>query len=448
MFGFLKKLWRDRRGNALVIAGAALPLIVGSAGLASDTIQWSLWKRQLQRAADSAAMAGVYAEVLGNSVGTCSATNIPTATNTDPVAYDIRKNNHTGMTPECALTNPPSTGTFSTDTNAVKVDLSVQRTLSFSSMFMSTAPTIRASATATIVPGGTYCAIARVNTATTGISAGGNATLNLRCGMITNSTSMDAAIAFGSSSVTASPVAAVGGIDANDNWGSGTVLQPFSLPQPDPFENVYPPTPSGCQKFSDWDTGNNNKPNGTVDLTAAGSPITAGGTYCLKENSGTFNIQGNIILPSGTYVLDATSINMNNSNASITCHACTFVLTSSTAATQPGSVGTISVNGGKIDLTAPDSGTFSGIAIYQDRRASQCTNNCNLMNGNANSTLQGAIYLPNQQLTFNGTTGMNAACLQMVAWTLTFTGNSSIDNTCPPGSGSHAFTGRKVRLVA
>jgi len=37
MISFLKKLWRNKRGNALVMAGAALPLIVGSAGLASDT---------------------------------------------------------------------------------------------------------------------------------------------------------------------------------------------------------------------------------------------------------------------------------------------------------------------------------------------------------------------------------------------------------------------------
>ena len=54
-----KKLWSNDRGNALIIAGAALPLLVGAAGLATDTIQWTLWKRQLQRAADSAALAGV-----------------------------------------------------------------------------------------------------------------------------------------------------------------------------------------------------------------------------------------------------------------------------------------------------------------------------------------------------------------------------------------------------
>jgi len=56
--------------------------------------------------------------------------------------------------------------------------------------------------------------------------------------------------------------------------------------------------------------------------------------------------------------------------------------------------------------------------------------------------------MPNQQLTFNGTSGMNTNCLQMVALTLQFMGNSSITNTCPAGSGSHAFDGKKVRLVA
>src|SRR3954471_20832809 len=125
MIGFLKKLWRNKRGNALVLAGAALPLIVGSAGLASDTIQWALWKRQIQRAADSGAMAGVYAIVQGKAVGTCS--DIAGATYTNPVAWDLKKNSHVSITPTCALTNPPSTGSYAADIYAVKVDLSVQK---------------------------------------------------------------------------------------------------------------------------------------------------------------------------------------------------------------------------------------------------------------------------------------------------------------------------------
>jgi len=76
MRDLLKKLWRDRRGNALVIAAAALPLVVGSAGLASDTIQWVVWKRQLQKAADSAALAGVYARAQSQTLSTAVATDL------------------------------------------------------------------------------------------------------------------------------------------------------------------------------------------------------------------------------------------------------------------------------------------------------------------------------------------------------------------------------------
>ncbi len=94
MIGFFKKLWRDKRGNALVIAAAALPLVLGSAGLASDTIEWALWKRQLQRAADSAAIAGVYAHVQSASV-------------TDAVNRDLSYNSHVGITTTVSATNPP-----------------------------------------------------------------------------------------------------------------------------------------------------------------------------------------------------------------------------------------------------------------------------------------------------------------------------------------------------
>ena len=94
MIKFFRKLWRDRRGNALVIAGAALPLVVGSAGLASDTIQWTLWKRELQRAADSAAIAGVYAKIQSAGVS-------------DAVTHDLSYNSHVGITTTVATTNPP-----------------------------------------------------------------------------------------------------------------------------------------------------------------------------------------------------------------------------------------------------------------------------------------------------------------------------------------------------
>ena len=436
MIGFLKRLWRDKRGNALVMAGAALPVVVGAAGLTSDTIQWALWKRQLQRAADSAAIAGVYTIAADDG----SRTNVTAA-----VDRDLVHNSHIGYTTNRTV-GQPSSGSYAADPYAVNVTISVQKQLSFSGLFLTTAPTITASATATVVPSGKYCVVSLENTAATGISASGNASVNMGCGMITNSTSLTAAVAAGSSSVTASPIAAVGGIDASDNWGTGTVLQPFTMEQEDPFKNVYPPTPTDCKSFSQYDPGNDNKPGGTVNLTGN---LTAGGTYCLKEPSGTLDIQGNVILPSGTYVLDATSLRMTNTNASLTCYKCTFVLTSSTAATNPQTIGTVSLQGGKLDLSAADSGPFKGLIFYQDRRALNSTgaNYENLINGNSTSTLLGGVYFPNQKMTFTGTAGMTTECLQLVARNVYYSGNLNISNTCPTNSGAKAFDGKKVRLV-
>src|SRR6478609_819598 len=105
MIGFIKKLVGDRRGNVLAIAAACLPLVVGAAGLATDTIQWTLWRRQLQRAADSAAIAGVYDR---SAAANGATTNTPSA-----VCYDLGKNVHTWMTLKDTSPCTGSVGSYS-----------------------------------------------------------------------------------------------------------------------------------------------------------------------------------------------------------------------------------------------------------------------------------------------------------------------------------------------
>lgn len=415
MIAFLKSLWRDRRGNALVIAAAALPLVLGSAGLASDTIQWALWKRQLQRAADSAAMAGVYAKV--------QSADYVTAVNNDLV-----HNNHTGITTAVTPNSPPPSGAYSSDPMAVRVSLAVQKELSFSSLFMTTAPTITATATATIVPSGQYCVVSLEDTPTTGINATGSTYLNLGCGMITNSTSLNAAVATGSSTVIASPIAAVGGIPASDNWGSGTTLQPFTVAQADPFADVDPPAvPNGCNQ-------NKNIPNNS-------SETIAGGCFRSLSIAGTAILSGEIILNGGGFTV--------GTQANVTCNGCTIILTNSD--TSPtATIGNFEIVGSpEMHWTAPASGMFKGLLVYQDRRAIDGTTN-NLQNklrGSSTSYFEGAFYFPKQEVEFTGATGMNTNCLQMVGRRVKFSGNSSISNSCPTGSGAQSFEGKRVRLV-
>lgn len=439
MIKFMKKLWNDRRGNAIVMVAASLPILIGSAGLATDTIQWTVWKRQLQRAADSGALAGVRGLVAGQTpVGSCASNS--------PVGRDLVLNNHVLLgndNTSCTAENRPSSGPWASDDNAVRVTLSVQRRLGFSSLFLSSAPTVRASATATVVATGQYCVISLEETNSTGLTYQGSATVNLGCGMATNSRGTNAVNAGGAANVVASPIAAVGGIPSSTVFAPDTVLQPYSGKQPDPFADIAPPSsfPSG------------NCPNFRVNSNASQSTLTANVDYKPMSNGyycmGDMTLNGNVTLPSGVYVLDGGSLSIG-AQANVSCSGCTFIFTSRTADSNPQSIGGISnINGGAtINMSAPNSGTYSGILMYQDRRAPlQSGNQANQVNGNSSSTYEGAFYFPSQRLLFNGTSGMSTECVQMVARQVTFSGNTSISNTCP-SNGARAFDATTIRLVA
>lgn len=421
MLKAFRKLWNDRRGNALVIAGAALPLVVGAAGLATDTIQWALWKRQLQRAADSAALAGVYDRIANDN----STSNVSTA-----VADDLTRHNHTNI-PLLAGYPQIDYPTGTNWTNPVRVNLALQRTLGFSSLFMSSAPVISVRATAATVSTGVYCVVSLVDTSETGIKATGNGDINLGCGMITNSTSLTAAIATGSSKVTATPVAAVGDIQDSPNWG-GAELLPFTVKQNDPYADVEPDT-SMCTSPTAF----------TVKKNGALPPLPAAGATTCYSN---MKIEGPVTLNSGTYIIDGGNLDFGP-DADITCHGCTFVLTNSDPA-DDATIGIIkSMNSTiKLDLSAPDDSTndYDGILFYQDRRAEP---GFQTINGNSLSVLEGAFYFPTQELKINGTAGLQFKCAQFVSWIVDFAGNAGLTNTCSD-YGDNEIMGKHVRLVA
>lgn len=157
------------------------------------------------------------------------------------------------------------------------------------------------------------------------------------------------------------------------------------------------------------------------------------------------DIKGTATLNPGVYYIDGGEFSVG-SQAVLNAQGVTIILTSRTAASNPSSVAGVNINGGAtLNMTASTTGTYQGVLFYQDRLA---TNQSHKINGNSASTLQGAIYFPSSTIDFLGTTGMNSACIQLVARQLTFSGNSTITNVCPAGQGSKAFAGYTVRLVA
>ena len=105
------------------------------------------------------------------------------------------------------------------------------------------------------------------------------------------------------------------------------------------------------------------------------------------------------------------------------------------------------------NITAPTSGTFKGIAIYQDRRATDKSPGNNI-NGNSGSIIQGALYFPTQQLDYNGTGTADAICTMFVARRVNFSGNNTTTNKFKKLADCGAYgipsgsTTRMVRLVA
>jgi Flp pilus assembly protein TadG len=476
MIAFLKRLRDDRRGNVLVIAAASMPLLVGSAGIATDTIQWTLWKRELQRAADSAAIAGVYTRVQTNTQTAVEAA----------VASDLTINNHSLASLKSGYPDVDLLADSGTQQKIVQVTLVAQKRLPFSAMFMASTPDIRATATAASIPGAAeYCVVALDSSASAvGIEISGNTTLDMGdCSLIANSRNPNKAASNGtnqqvssgeSSKIIANSLAAVGGVQESSNWDVDS-YDPYSTPVTDPFASKSVPS---CTKTvtdnADYVT---NGPaadqtpatemlDGSVSVDRRSIDV-AGEVVCIKNtknnNTGLYVSSGSsVVLGSATYVIDGgdLTMNSNNSGTSLSCNGCTIILTNSA---NPAATGSIKLTGGTLSITAPTTDTstdaaynFKGIALMQDRRATDSNPNtpANTVQGTNGTSVQGAIYIPNQDLKYSGGSDTASACLQIVAKRTLFTGNSKIkvSNECAAAGispiGSGADSARKVRLIA
>ena len=120
---------------------------------------------------------------------------------------------------------------------------------------------------------------------------------------------------------------------------------------------------------------------------------------------------------------------------------------------------------GNLTITAPSGGAawsdkWSGMAIYQDRRAVDnaptgqiASNSPNKINGGSAGNINGVLYFPKQQLTYNGGGNTIATCTQFVIKRIVFIGNNgtnitSNQETCEDFGYDPIVGGRRVRLVA
>jgi len=409
-------LSRDQRGNALALTALAMPLLIGCAGLAVDTIQWTYAKRDLQAAVDAAAMAGVYGIIQGGDMD---------------VAVDRSLASNPEIDKKRAVTAERSPDGHADDPFAVRVRATTAARLSFSSMFLSQPPVISADATATVVETGTYCAFAIGSDKETGITIKSGASVEMDCGVATNSSSREGVKADGTLSATR--VASYGSV-AGDGFKVPGIRR-HALRQKDPLENTEPPLipNTGC-------------PNVTVNPDAAtlndGRLVLEPGCY------GNMVINGPVFLMDGEYILSRGSL-LVGPTAELSCKSCTIFLTSDDPAGSPGSIGKVKIDHhANVKLAAPTQGPNAGILIYQDRHAAGDYDRVeNVLGGNSLSRLKGLIYLPAEAVRIDGENSPDIQCARFVGKRLVFQGRVIIASGCSSDNVMN-FRGAEVKLVS
>lgn len=389
---FLCRLAADRGGAVAVVVALLLPLMVGVGALAIETGLWFSERRDLQNAADSAALSGAFELTAGRKTTVMASALADGRRNAADAAFSVR--------------NPPTSGPFTGSTAAVEVTATRPQTLLLSALFLGDMQ-VGARAVARVGTLGDPCILALERVESSAAEFSGSADIVLRdCGVKANSSSAQALTVSGSSSLTAQFVETVGGyqVSGSGRLDVGSTMTNASA-SADPFRSLPNPPVGGCNQTK-------YKENGTATL----SP----GVYCNGLDLGS---QARVTLSPGIYVVNGGSVRING-GAQVSGTGVTIFLTGSS-----GDYAQMDINGGaQVDLTAPNSGTYAGVLFFQDRNAP--SGGDNKFNGGSSMRLNGALYFPGQQVEFQGNTSNAGGCTRIVADTVTFTGDAALGNSC------------------
>ena len=377
---------RSRRGNVAIMTSLALPVLVGFCGLGADAGYWFYRQRDVQGAADIAAYDGAVA--LENSANAAAIT--------DAATTGASGNGWSSGQGTITVNTPPTSGP-NQNNQSVEVLLTENEQRFFTSLFVSGTVPVNVRAVATYLQTQAACMVGLNKTKAMTVQFWGNAQADFtQCNIVSDSSASNAFAVGGAANVTAPCVDAVGGsyVTATLTLTSCSSVTNKARYVYDPYADLpAPPTASSCSSSS-------------------GSALSPG-TYC-----GGLTLQGNVTLAAGVYVISGGDLKIN-SNATISGTGVTFYLTNGA---------TLQFNGNAdINLTAPTSGTYSGILFYGDRTQPTAVNK---INGDASSNMTGAFYFPSQEIDFQGNFSGANGCTQVVADTIYYTGSASFSTNC------------------
>ncbi len=380
----LRCLWhglKDESGDALILGAVGMVAIMAFAGLAIDVGQLRFDKRQLQAAADAAALAG--ALEISNCGSTADCTNMQNAAKQALVENGFAAGSITVKT-QCATggsgliliinNGPCALGSTSSDPNYgnkkyVEAEVTEVQNMSFARMIgiSSETITVRSEAAAGNSPACLYTSTLPSQQSSTGMTLNGG-TINSSCGIMDDSTSTGALVSDSGVSITSTSFSVAGGWSPNNGGTFSSTPKTHVATVSDPLSYLTPPEQGTLQQSGNYSPGSNATLSpgaylGGINLNSGITLTFSPGTYYM---GGSINCGGTMIGTGGvTFYFSSGSLTMNS--------------------------------GSTAQLVAPTSGTYAGILFYQSSTDSSAM----ILDGNSTSKFEGAIYAPDAQLTLN-----------------------------------------------
>jgi Flp pilus assembly protein TadG len=429
----LRQLIGNRDGAAIVVIGLAMPILIGVMGLATEVSYWHLHQRTMQNAADAAAIAA------------------GTAANSDYVSEAKAVTSQYGFTDgqgniSVSVSNPATASGCTRKCYVVTISDAVPLLLSQIVGFHGNTTVdgrpmnnITTSAVATSSGAYTYCVLALAGSGKQGLSANGASKADLNgCNTMSNTTANCNGHDLNAS---------VGNAHGN-NSGCGNVQNSNVPVAADPYSGLAAYIPvNTCTSYPQEPAKTNDPPlpvsnqwSGTVTLS--GNTIVCGDQQ-LTGNT-TINAESGAVLVIENGQLDTNGYTLRTASGS----ALTIVFTGSS---NP-SYEHIPTGNGTLDIAAPTSGVWSGVAIYQDPTL---TKNIDIAAAGNSPTwnISGLVYLPHSSVTLSGAvnkSGYGASCFVLVVDNLTINGTGSIfahDTQCVSGGLTAPQGGSRGMLV-
>jgi hypothetical protein len=404
-----------RRGGVAVFSAVALPALLCATALVLDGGMLMSRQRQTQAVADAAAHAAAcmlyqnYAADAGlDPSGTAKAAALSIATSND---YDDKTNS------KVVVNIPATSGTFAGTSGSAEVVVTYYQPRYFSAVMGSGTIPVTARSVGRVITNTPPSILITDPSAAGALTLTGGARLTANAAIQVNSANPGA-------------VNASNGAYATDNGGLN-IVGGYSIPSwattstffskapttgnsiaADPYATLPAPSTAGLSTRSAP-----NPPYGSATIYPGiyNGGLTLGGGMTITMSPGIYYMKGNFTVANGVTLTGTSGVMIYMDS------------------------GAISLQGGcTVKLTAPSSGTYSGIVYYQNRSNTSSLNN--IANG-ATVTMSGALYAPNAPLTIAGGAYGSTYGSQFVVKSLNLSNgvNITVNTSLTSGSTSAPF---------